>query len=342
VKILLTRLDHLGDLILTTPLIRALAKAAHSVDVMTPRWLAPVLEGNHHVNEAFVLEDVAERFPENWGRLADWIRTRNYDCILLPNPRPKQLLWASWKSGVPVRLAMQARIWGRLTGHRCLTVRRAFAQGRPFADLQLDLARALDVPTDGLAPDYFCTEQEILQAKDRIRFVFPDLDGRPVIGIHPGHSGNTCNLPSRVYGELAGMILDRTDWRIIVTGSAGEQSLLEPWSRTAVTSPRVWNAFGALDLRSLAAVISQMNRYVIVGTGPMHLASALGIRTLSPFCPLPPISFSIWGDVNGRGSCVQPNAVSCRRWRAGGPGRGRCDLHGEVTAENLWQKLQPK
>jgi len=342
VKILLIRLDHLGDLILTTPLIRALAKAGHSVEVITPRWLAPVLEGNPHVGKSFAIEDVAEGFPSAWRELGDWMKAQRYDCILLPHPKPRQMLWASWKSGVRLRLAMQAGIWGRLTGHHCLLVRYAFREGRHFSDLMLDLARALKVPTDGLKPDYFCREEEIIQAKERIRSVFPGFAGEPVVGIHPGCLGNTCNLPARVYGDLAALILERTTWRIVVTGSERERSLLSSWPQGVATSSRVYQSMGLLDLRSLGAVISQMGSYIIGSTGPLHLASALGIRTISPFCPLPPICASVWGNATGLGSCVEPDPAACRQWRAQARLYQHCDFRGEITAENLWRSLQPE
>lgn len=341
-KILLIRLDHLGDLVLTTPLIRALAKAGHSVDVIVPRWLTVVLEGNPYIGKAVAIEDIVQAFPKEWKVLRDWMKARKYECILLPNPKPHQLLFSSMGSGARLRLAMEAKIWGRLTGHRCLRVRQAYEQGRHFSDIQLNLARALHIPTDGLKPDYFCHEDEIRQAKEKITTVFPEYRGEPIIGIHPGSMANTCNLPSSVYGELAAMILNRTDSRIIITGSAQEKKLLDSWPKEILSSPRVYNSMGVFDLRMLAAVISQMSNYVIGSTGPLHLASALGIRTTSPFCSLTPLTSSVWGNANGCGANIQPGKEGCLRWRTEAKAHQHCDFQGRLTAENLWLCLQQK
>lgn len=338
VKILLIRLDHLGDLVLMTPLVRALAKAGHSVDILTLRWLGAVFENSPYIKGNFALEEIDPSFLKNDRALQCWLKSQKYDVLLLPNPKPRRLLWSSFRSGVPVRMAMQAGIWGRLTGHRCLTVHSSMMSGRHFSDLQLDFARALDVPTDGLRLDYFCREEEIAQAKKNLSSVFPDSGSEPLIGIHPGTQGNTCNLPPTVYGELAALILARTPWRIVLTGSAGEKKLLDSWPREVLQSPRVYNTMGALDLRSLAALISQMDRYVIGSTGPLHLAAALGIKTLSPFCPLPPIAASIWGNI-ATGVCAEPEAESCRQWRAGAPPHQHCNFRGEITVERLWTLL---
>ena len=340
VKILLIRLDHMGDLVLTTPLIRALAKAGNQVDVVVPRWLGPLLEDSPYIKERFAIEDVAPNFPAGWQVLARWIKPRGYDCILLPNARPAQLLWASWASGVRRRVAAHARWWGRLTFHQCLRVREAFQQGRHFSDIQLDLARALEIPTDGLKADYFFREGEIATAQAKIKSMFPDYAGEPIMGVHPGCAGNTCNLPSPVYGDIAGMILARTKARVIVTGSQAERALLASWPDATLTSPRLHVAMGDFDLRGLAALISQFDNYVIVGTGPLHLASAVGIRTASPFCAVPPLSFANWGNMNGRGTCVHPEPARCRKWLATGNPYGDCSFRGEINAESFWPLLK--
>ena len=340
VKILLSRLDHLGDLMLMTPLIRALHKAGHEVDLLTLRTLCVLFEENPYLGKTFAVEDVVPSPSRNWWALGRWMGKWNYDVLLLPNPKPPQLLWSSLLSGVKMRLAMQAGMAGRLTGHRCLRMRESMMSGRHYSDLQLDFARALNIKTDGLKLDYFCRKEEIDEARTRISAAFPGFKGEPIIGIHPGSQGNTCNLPARVYGELVGLILARTNWRIIVTGSAAEKSLTDSWPRQILESPRVYPAMGAFNLRGLAATISQMNNYVIGSTGPLHLAAALGIQTTSPFCPLPPISAPVWGNIL-TGTCLGPKASCCQEWRKKTK-TGHCDLRGEITAENLWQSLQAK
>jgi ADP-heptose:LPS heptosyltransferase len=339
-KILLIRLDHLGDLVLTTPLIRALAKAGHSVDVVTRRGLLPILEGNPHVNEALAVEAIAPGFPKEWRPLRDWMKARAYDAVLLPNPRPRQLLWCSLGSGARHRVALQGGLLGRLLRHRCISTRESYRQGRHFSDLQLDLARALGVSPDGLEPDYFCREDEVEAAREKIKALFPGFNGEPIVGIHPGCMGNTCNLPSTVYGEIATLILQRTNWRVIVTGSTQELPLLDSWPQETVSSKRLANGMGVFDLRALAAIITRLSNYVVVGTGPLHLASALRVRTTSPFCAVPPLAPTVWGPATNCGTCLMPGATGCREWIAKFGPHHHCDFRGEITAEDFFTRLQ--
>jgi len=61
-RVLIIRIDHLGDLLLTTPLMRSLAKAGHTVEVLTRRANLPVIQHNHHVAARWALEELAPEF----------------------------------------------------------------------------------------------------------------------------------------------------------------------------------------------------------------------------------------------------------------------------------------
>jgi heptosyltransferase-2 len=339
-KILIVRLDHLGDLLLATPLLRALARAGHEVDLVVPRVFLPLFAFNPHVRECLAMEEVSPGFPASWLRFGAWMRRRKYEVVLLPNPRPRALLLSSLFSGAKKRVALQGGIVGRLTGHRCLRIGPAFAQRRHYADVQLDLARALDVAPDGEGLDFFVQPGEIAAAEKTLGDVFAEAPAGPLVGIHPGCAGNTCNLPPRVYGELAEIILAQSNARVIMTGSEKERALTEGWPTAVMTSPRVWLSAGGLDLRELGAVIGRLAVYVVPSTGPLHLASALGVRTVSPFCPLPQLGAEVWGSRGGPGVAVGPALAACEARRCGAKSAGHCDFRGEVTAENLWAALE--
>ena len=138
-RVLIVRLDHLGDVILTTPLIRAAVKAGHEVHALVRENYAAPLEGNAAVT-THLLERVSPGFPGSWPRLGGWMRRMKFDTILLPHARPPQLLLASALSGARRRIAMWGGIPGRLTLHRCL--RSGIQSGtRHFSDILLDCAR---------------------------------------------------------------------------------------------------------------------------------------------------------------------------------------------------------
>ena len=330
-KTLVVRLDHLGDLLLTTPLVRALAVAGHEVDVLVRQAFAPVFAYSPHVQTCISVEQVAPDFPRGWWRLARWLRSQKYDLIILAYAKEKRLCFASAFSGTRRRVAMWSGIWGRLTLHQCLRS-EILTDPRPFSQILLRCAEAVGAPGQGLKPDLFLTAEERTALRERIP---TSLASRPLIGIHPGSAGNACNLPSSVYAELASLILRQTNYGIVFTGTADEMGLLKDWPAEVLESDRVWNALGQLSLRELGCLVAEMAVYICSSTGPLHVASAVGTRTVSPFCPVVPLNAAIWGNVGAPSLVIEPE--TCPR-RSGS--EACCDFRGQISASQLLAAIQ--
>jgi ADP-heptose:LPS heptosyltransferase len=330
-KTLVIRLDHLGDLLLTTPLVRALARANHEVDVLVRRAFAPVFAHSPHVHEIFSVEDVAPSFPARWWELSRWLRSRHYDLIVLAYAKEKRLCWASALSGTSRRVAMWGGIWGRLTLHQCLRS-EILTNPRPFSEILLRCAEAVGVAGQGLKPDLFLLDAERTAVRARIP---SSLRGRPLIGIHPGSAGNACNLPGQVYAEIAGRLLRETDCGIVLTGTTNELALLTDWPAEILNSERVWKALGQLSLRELGCIVSEMTVYVCSSTGPLHVASAVGTATVSPFCPTVPLNAAIWGNVGAPARVLEPATCPRRTGRD-----ACCDFRGQISAAQLVAEIQ--
>ena len=335
-KVLVIRVDHLGDLLLTTPVLRALAKSGATVDLLIKGSNAAIIQNNPHVTRLEILETVVPDFPRGWQQLARWIKARAYDVVILPHAQPKELLWASFASGAKQRVAMWSGVWGRLTLHRCLRS-RIHANDRHFSDIVLDCARALNVDVQGTYPEIFLTDAEREHASQSINKHFP---GRPtIIGIHPGSSGkNACNLPASEYGLLADLILKFTDCSVVVTGVRAEKSLLAGWPENVLQSDRFWDSMGEVSLRQLAALIREMSVYICPSTGPLHIASAVKTSTLSPFCRRLGLNSVIWGNQGALSEVVEPSIENCQKLGVGE--KAVCDFGGEVTAAILFQRLK--
>ena len=325
-KILVVRLDHLGDLLLTTPLIRALSLGGHAVDVLVRDSLKSVFENSRFVEHCFGLEEVAPRFPSRWWELSRWMRREKYDAVILAYAKEPRLCLASVLSGAKRRIAMWAGVWGRLTGHECLPS-HILDDPRPVSEILLSCSRALGAADQGLKPDFFLPADEL----DSIRELIPSsLREQRLIGIHPGSAGNACNLPSAVYADLAAMLLRETDFGVIVTGTPNEQRLLSVWPKEVLESDRVWISVGRLDVRQLAGVVAQMAVYVCSSTGPLHVASAVGTATVSPFCPTVPLNATLWGNVGAPARVVEPE--KCPRRSANAK---CCDFGGQISAAKM-------
>ncbi|MDE1170653.1 MAG: glycosyltransferase family 9 protein [Verrucomicrobium sp.] len=317
-RILILRTDHLGDAILTTPLIRSLAKAGHAVELVLPDAWLPLFSGNPHLAALHGLQAVAGDWKRHWLRLARWIRSGRYDVLILPHARPWQLPLVSLFSGVSCRVAMWGGVWGRLTFHHCLRS-GILDRPRPYADILLDCARLLGAPPQGL-------ESEIYPQS-------PPLETPHRIALHPGSGGNACNFGPMDYQTLARWFLDETDWDIVLTGTDSEKNLLAEWDPKLLTHPRLSNQVGALSLEEMARLLPTLALFISPSTGPLHMAASLGVPTLTPFCSRPDVSPRVWGNPRPNGFSMEAPSGACQAVPAG----SHCRFAGKIDLRDFFE-----
>ena len=255
------------------------------------------------------------------------MRGEKYDVVILAYAKQPRLCLASALSGAKRRIAMWSGVWGRLTGHECLPS-HILDNPRPVSEILLSCSRALGATDQGLKPDLFFSANEVESTRELIP---KSLRERRLIGIHPGSAGSACNLPSHVYAAIAAQILRETDYGIVLTGTTDELKLLTDWPAKILSSERVWNALGQISLRELGCIVAEMTVYVCSSTGPLHVASAVGTRTVSPFCPVLPMNAAIWGNVGAKSRVVEPEA--CPRLSGS---KSPCDFRDTISASDIF------
>ena len=327
-KILIIRQDHLGDLVLTTPLIRSLGKAGHDIVIVCRRAWISVLGGNPYINQLLALEDLVPDFPCNFINIGRAIREIAPDVILLPHAKPLQLLLGAraghfgkivtmW-GGIPSRLLLCDSLRSGLRKH-----------ARHYSEIMLDFARSLGVKTDGLYSEIFLSQQE---RDNALTLLDRRLGAREMVIIHPGCGGSACNLPITGYAELVDRFLENTAYGIVLSGIAAEKTLYEPTLSRFQGNPRVWNSMGELNLRSFCGAISKSRLLISSSTGPLHLAAGLKIPTVTSFCAKIGLCSSIWGNLGATNVALEPPSSFCSQRKEG----IHCDFKGAITIDQIY------
>ena len=310
----------LGDVILTTPLLTALAGRHGPVDVVTTPGAAPLLEGHPAVREV-IRYDKQGRDAGLGGvrRLGAALRARRYARAYLPH--------RSWRSAV---LALLARVPER-TGFAdspaaiTYTTRVARAGGGHEVERLLALAGTRDGETPPVSLALDATDEA---AADR----WLTERGVPAsfIAIAPGSIWATKRWP--YYPALAAL----AEGPMVVIGGREDAALAD--ELVAAAPGRAWSAAGALNLRGSAALIRRARALVTNDSAPLHLATAVGTPVVAIFGPT--VTEQGFGPRDERSLALGHAGLRCRPCSAHGPkvcplGHHRCmrELPAETVLE---------
>jgi ADP-heptose:LPS heptosyltransferase len=170
----------------------------------------------------------------------------------------------------------------------------------------MDLARAAGVRARSYRPGALAVDPADaarVAAWCRVRGVPP----LPLVILHPGSGDNFQGRrwPTRRFGLVARRLVDGAGAVVAVTGSRGEAALAREVCEAA--EREVWDVAGRLDLRELVALLARASVLVSNDSGPVHLASALGVPVLGLYGPNSP---GLYGPLSG-GSVAFYDAPPC-------------------------------
>lgn len=276
-RILLTRMKFIGDIVLTTPLIRTLrerfpdAYIAYLGDAQS----VSLLEHNPFLNEIIPFDFNKNTLIEQL-RVATLLRKKKFDLAidLFCNPRSALLMFAT---GAPVRVG------GDLHGRGKLYTIRVRDDGTPKTAIDFHYQ---SLTAAGIQPLYYKTEIFLTEEEGEEGHKILEQQSinvsKPIVAIHPGATWpSKMWLPER-FAELCDRISDELNTEIILTGGPGDGEVVKKVRQAASKNLRL---LPVLSLRKVAAVLSHCSVFVTNDCGPMHIAVAVGTPTIGIFGP---------------------------------------------------------
>ncbi len=273
-RILVSRLRFLGDVLLTTPLVRRLREVFPHAEIvyLTEAAYAPLLAHNPHLDEVLAFSPRASAAAQ--AQLYRSLRRRRFDLAidLFGNPRTALL---TWLTGAPVRVGGDFRGRGKLYSHRVPA-----AAGSPDAiAFHLRSLEMLGIAAGDKRTEFFLMPEERLWAQSFLAMQAID-PARPLVGMHPGATWPNKRWPASHFAEVAKALL-----------AAGVQVLLTQGPQEALIVAAVQqqapgvSVLPVLSLRETAAVLARCAAFVSNDCGILHLAVAVGTPTVGLFGP---------------------------------------------------------
>ncbi len=281
-KILISRLDRIGDVVLSLPAVSAVRKRFPNatISLVVRPSVAPLIEGHPDIDE--VIPYRYEKGGRHAGlqggrRFLREIVSRRFDVALILHPSTRAML-VPFLAGIPYRVGLDA-------GPSFLLTRRTPDRRREGlkheSDYALDVVRAFDVePRERVLPSLPVHADEDADVTELL--LAAGVSGREgIIAVHPGASCPSKRWPVERFAELAKRIADATGCRIAVIGGRGEKALGE--RLTGLIGSSAVDLTDRLDLRHLAAFLKRCETLVSNDSGPVHVAAAVGTRVLVIF-----------------------------------------------------------
>ena len=287
-RILVSRLRFLGDLVLVTPLLRALRELVPEarLSFLAEDRYGELLRGHPDLDELWLVPRQAAGPVEALRAqraLVGRLRAARFEVVLdlFANPRSALLARAT---GAGVRVGGAHGLRGHLFTHHP----RHEPGAASAVDYHLAHLRALGVEHPPRhTPRLPLREEEEARAARWLRAQAGDL-AAPLVGLHPGATWRGKRWPAERFGEVAARLAGNWGARVVVTHGPGEEERAAVVARAGGARTSVLPVLG---WRELAAVLSLLDLYLANDCGPMHVAAATGTPTVGIFGPSDP---AIW------------------------------------------------
>lgn len=292
-NVLCVRLDSLGDVLMTTPAIRALKEAApgRRVTLLTSPSGAAAARLAPEVDEVIVYEapwmkhsSAADAGALREYAMAEQLRRRGFDAAVIftvytQNPLPAAFL--CYLADIPLRLAHC-----RENPYQLLT--DWVKDVEPEENLRHEVRRQLDlVATIGARPSHERLSVQVPpEAAEKLvnLLAAAGLDfGRPWFVLHPGATAASRRYPPELFAVVARRLIDEIGAQIVFTGSTDEIELIDQIRAQIKAnggSACLISVAGLLELSEMAALLHLTPLLVSNNTGPVHIAAGLGTATV--------------------------------------------------------------
>ncbi|RJP68767.1 MAG: lipopolysaccharide heptosyltransferase family protein [Ignavibacteriales bacterium] len=313
-RIIISRPDRIGDVVLSTAIPREIKKQYPDsfIAVLLRSYTKDIYLNNPYVDEIIVFEPDKEEFSFfEWVRK---IRTYKFNTalMLLPNEKINYLFFLA---GIKERIGVGHKLFQYLTFTKYVD-RKKYIPLRHEADYCMDLARKIGVQNGNIIPEIHLRKDEIRTVSERKKQL--SGDGNFLIGIHTSSGNSAPNLRITEYKELADKLSADKRFKVIITDNDPDLILL---NMKGINFPNV-----NLSLRESIINFATLDVLISASTGPMHIASALGVKTISLFCPLTACSPKLWGPLGNNAIILLPDNEYCSNVCPGDP--KKCDFSG--------------
>lgn len=280
-NILCVRLDNLGDVIMTTPAIRALKKAVpdRKITLLTSSVGKVVSEYIPEIDETIVFDTPWTKNNGNTSResvneIIDRLKEGKFDAAVIftvysQNPLPSAMI--CYQAGIP-------NIAGYCRENPYQLMTDWIPDQEPLYTIkhevqrQMDLVRHIGAPSNDLSLSLKADKNSISKTSIKLKNLGIDPKDKIVI-MHPGVSEVKRQYPLELFAETARKLTTELEYQVVLTGVASEKALTEYIRDFA--GNKSFSVAGKLNMGEMIALTNISDLVISNNTGPVHIAAAV-------------------------------------------------------------------
>ncbi len=324
-KILIIRPRAIGDVILTTPFIRAIKKSIPDakIDYLLEPFVAPVLYDNPYINKILVFNrqlpkkelPAVKKMRENELqniRNSVLVFNNNTDMFFYFNKQKYDIVFDLWGNLRTILICLFSGAKYRVGF--VYKLRKFFYNIPVVADIvpkynvyyYLDLLKPLDIKNNDAQTEIYYSKQDEQHISDFMSLL--GKENSKIIGINPMGSWITKRWPEYKFIELIREILTEIpDAKIVLIWGPGEYESVSKIKDSFPDEKRIFIA-PETNINQLAALIKKLDVLVTNDGAPKHIAVAVGTKTLTIYGPT---NYKSWGPADDSRHLYIFSGINC-------------------------------
>ncbi|MBI4651939.1 glycosyltransferase family 9 protein [Candidatus Desantisbacteria bacterium] len=278
-KILIIQIRRVGDIILTTPVIRAVRSAypeAH-IDFLSNDLSKDVLDGNPYLNEIVVMNEKKTRSYLDQLKFILYVRERTYDMIF-------DFLGTSRSAFITAFSGADSRIGFKFRGRHWAynyKIKPDYSH-KYVVNYKFDLLNAVGIPGEAAALEEIFIPDISKEKVNRFFYEKGITDKDIIISITPTSRRKTRMWTHEGYARLADILIEKYNAKIIFVYGPGEEEVI---NKIISMMNKKAEVFPPDTLKELSFLIKKSRFLIGNDNGPTHIAVAMKTPTLTIFGP---------------------------------------------------------
>jgi len=280
-NILIVRTDRIGDVVLTTPTLKALRQAYPTarISILVARQTYDLVNGNPYVDEVLVDDREAKhKGVLGFLKLVRELHLKKFDLVIIFHTKRRYNL-ACFAARIPYRLGYKNDKLGFLLTHPLKDHR---ASGKKHEAVYcMDVIKALGIENDDM--DVLVPMQKGAEAWAIDWVQENNLNTCGFITIHPGSSDPAKCWSSANFALLMDRLVEQYALKVVLIGSVQTIPVAEGILRQTRQRSQFLDLTGKTTLAQTASLLRRSRLLISNDSGPVHVAAGVGTSVISLF-----------------------------------------------------------